>query len=81
MAFHITAFMALSIYILTLFIDFLITEAGVSDKNLSKQMFNKNKKLKKELIEFLNQFDKEKSISGLIENMVYRLKEERKLKN
>ncbi len=68
-------------YILTLFIDFLITEAGVSDKNLSKQMFNKNKKLKKELIEFLNQFDKEKSISGLIENMVYRLKEERKLKN
>lgn len=68
-------------YLLTLFIDFLTTEAGVSNQNLSKKMFGQNIKLKKGLIEFLDQFDKENSITGLVENMVNRLKEERKLKN
>lgn len=67
-------------YLLSLFIDFLTTESGVSNQNLSKKMFSQNNKLKKELIIFLNQYDKENSIKGLIENMVNRLKEERKLK-
>ncbi len=67
-------------YLLTLFIDYLTTEAGISDKNLCNKLFRQNKKLKKELIEFLNQYDKENSITSLVDNMVNRLKEERKLK-
>lgn len=67
-------------YMLTLIIDFLTTEAGISNQNLSKKMFSQNKKIKKELIEFLSQYDKEKSVTGLVENMVNRLKEERKIK-
>lgn len=67
-------------YMLTLIVDFLTTEAGISSQNLSKKMFNQNKKIKKELIEFLSYYDKEKSVNGLVENMVNRLKEERKMK-
>jgi hypothetical protein len=67
-------------YMLTLIIDFLTTEAGISNQNLSKKMFSQNRKIKKELIEFLSEYDKEKSIDGLVENMINRLKEERKLK-
>ncbi|MCK0158230.1 DUF5677 domain-containing protein [Cellulophaga sp. F20128] len=68
-------------YMLTLIIDYLISEAGISNQNLSKKMLVQNKKIKKELIQFLSQYDKEKSIRGLVENMIKRLKEERKLKN
>ncbi|CAN0576768.1 unnamed protein product, partial [Ectocarpus sp. 12 AP-2014] len=59
-------------YLLTLIIDFLTTEVGITDQNLSKKMFSQNNKIKKNLIEFLKEYDKEKSISGLVENMVNR---------
>ncbi|PNW25758.1 DUF5677 domain-containing protein [Formosa algae] len=67
-------------YLLTLFIDFLTAEIGVSNQNLAKKMFSQNKKLKKELVKFLSEYDKEKSIAGLVESMIERLKEEQKLK-
>ena len=67
-------------YMLVLFIDYLTTEAGVSNQNLAKKMYFQNKKIKKELITILSDYDKQKSNMDIVLNMIGRIKELRKLK-
>lgn len=67
-------------YLIVLFIDYLTIDAGISNQKLATKMFNQNKKIKKELIKILNEFNKENSQMDIVNNMISRIEEEKKLK-